>query len=98
MESFTLEQYKQAQCTQLVGNADNKGNPILMALLVRETNGRVCETGCCWLNNGKCEPYKLLISNKPFSTVQPIFTENVKAEALRLGISISETRRRRRGE
>ena len=97
MNSHTLEQYRLARCPQIVGDDKTKGNPILMSWFVRETSGRVCTTNCAWYEKGNCSAYKFLISGKPFSDINPICSEPVRAEAARLGLSIGEVRRRRNG-
>jgi len=97
MKSFTMAQYRQANCPQIVGDSMNKGSPATMSMIHQHTGGRVCDTGCSWFGDGKCAAYKMLISERPFSDVQPVFTENVRDEAARLNLSINEVRRRRRG-
>ena len=69
----------------------------LLKAEIKKTNGKACENGCPSNNNHNCPPYKLLISTKPFSEAQPNINENVREEAIRLGISLSECRRRRSG-
>ena len=59
------------------------------------TDGKVCDTGCAWFDGGKCAAYrKLTIPAKPAAQQEP--QETVRETAARLGISISEVRRRRR--
>ena len=97
-KAFTYEQYSQARCHQIHGEISNKGSQHFMRLLINQNNGVVCNI-CPWHKRDEnCEAYKLLMSDRPFSDVQPIFTEPVRDEAKRLGISISEVRKRRKGE
>ena len=56
---------------------------------------KVCDTGCARFDGGKCPAYlKLTIPSKPEAGQEP--QETVRETAARLGISISEVRRRRR--
>ena len=59
------------------------------------TNGDPCTTGCAWFDNGKCPAYKAL--TKPPVVPSSPQGETVRAAAQRLGVSISEVRRQRRG-
>jgi len=59
------------------------------------TNGDPCTTGCAYFNGGKCAAYrKLTIPAKVEAQQEP--QETVRETAARLGVSISEVRRRRR--
>lgn len=63
--------------------------------LHQATNGDPCTTGCAYFNGGKCPAYrKLTIPSKPEAQQEP--QETVRETAARLGISISEVRRRRK--
>ena len=60
-----------------------------------QTTGQVCTTGCAWFDGGKCPAYrKMTIPAKAAAQQEP--QETVRDTAKRLGISISEVRRRRR--
>lgn len=60
-----------------------------------EAKGDVCTTGCAWFDSGRCPAYrKLTIPAKATAQQEPM--ESVRDTAKRLGISISEVRRRRR--
>lgn len=96
MESFTIDQYKQANCPLASGRLQPFSIEAFKTDL-RKADGKYCDK-CINNTNHNCLAYMILISNKPFSTVQPIFTENIRAEAARLGLSISEVRRRRSGK
>lgn len=59
------------------------------------TQGDVCTTGCAWFDSGKCPAFrKMTIPAKVEAKQEPM--ESVRETAARLGISISEVRRRRR--
>lgn len=58
------------------------------------TQGKVCDTGCGNFNGGKCIGFQKL--TRPYIAPK-VQTETVRAEALRLGITIAEVRRKRRG-
>lgn len=70
--------------------------PMVMFLGIHAaTNGDPCTTGCAYFNGGKCPAYrKLTIPAKVEAQQEP--QETVRETAARLGISISEVRRRRR--
>ena len=95
-KSFTFEQYNLARCHQIHGDTNRPGNPTFMHTLIDSTGGKVCNN-CSWYSNASCEAYKFLMSDRPFSDIQPVFTERVRDEAKRLGLSLSEVRRRRSG-
>lgn len=57
------------------------------------TNGDPCTTGCAYFNGGKCAAYRTL--NTVAKATPEQHTETVREMAARLGISISEARRRR---
>lgn len=59
------------------------------------TGGDPCTTGCAYFKGGRCPAYmKLIIPAKVEAQQEPM--ETVRETATRLGISISEVRRRRR--
>lgn len=70
--------------------------PMTMFLLLHKaTNGDPCTTGCAYYDGGRCPDYrKLNVPAKPAAQQEPM--ETVRETAARLGISISEVRRRRR--
>ncbi len=90
MESYGLVQYMDAGCPEVL---DTIG-----ILLYKETNGKICTTGCGRFKEGKCEHYRKLVNaDKP--KVHPSLTisdETVKQKAARLGVSLSEVRRQNR--
>lgn len=80
MKRFEIAEYRTAGCKQL-----ERGN-IMGGLVIHNlTDGRMCN-GCCYFREGFCPAYRKLTA--------PV--ETVKEEATRLGISLSEVRRRRR--
>ena len=84
----TVEQFLGTDCQLL------KPFDMFMALH-QATLGDPCTTGCSYFNGGKCEAYrKLTIPAKAEAQQEPM--ETVRETAARLGISISEVRRRRR--
>lgn len=89
MNSFKIDAYIAAGCTMLPPQKDGLA---AMHAVHGLTGGRLCDTGCVAFRGGKCSAYMRLTRNLP---AQPISTETVKQEAARLGISISEVRRRR---
>ena len=84
MQSFTVEQYRDAGCWQFEVPA--------MALgLHAYTRGRMCE-GCPRYEGGRCPALRRMLS--PVSVIQSS-GETVRQEAARLGIGVNEVRRRR---
>jgi hypothetical protein len=82
INSFTLLQYQEAGC------------PIVLNPTVKLCNSNVeCDLS---FRKGGCEAYKKLLAIKPLSDNTVVHTNSVKAEAKRLGLSLSEVRRRRR--
>lgn len=93
MDRFEIVEYMEAGCFQVEG-----GPGFLVGVgLHGLTDGRMCE-GCPQFRKGRCPSYKELTrcrAQKKRELLAP--TETVREEAARLGISISEVRRRRRG-
>lgn len=58
------------------------------------TGGDPCTTGCAYFNGGKCPAYLAL--TKPSVTATSPQGETVREAAARLGLSISEIRRKRK--
>lgn len=72
-----------------------KESPPSFLLVYMGTQHKVCDTGCAWFDGGRCPAYRrLTIPSKPAAQQEP--QESVRDTAKRLGISISEVRRRRR--
>jgi len=71
-------------------------NPVnIFMAIYQATGGHPCTTGCAYFNGGKCPAYlKLNVPAKAEAQQRP--QETVRETAVRLGISISEVRRRRR--
>lgn len=70
-------------------------SPLIFLGLHKVTRGDPCTTGCAYFNSGKCPAYlKLFKPQQAKLVVQQ--GETVREEAARLGISISEVRRRRK--
>jgi hypothetical protein len=90
MKTFTIQQHKDANCHI----ADGRGLPF--EALHAYANGKLCDNGCAYFENGRCGPYKKLIAagDRP---IPPAPTETVRQQAERMGISISEVRRMRAG-
>lgn len=87
----TLVEYKAADCPFYLHS------PPAFYAVHGLTNGNVCETGCSWFDSGNCAAFrKLSIPYKVTAGQAP--QETVRDTAKRIGISISEVRRRRRGE
>ena len=89
--SFTVFQYVAANC--------ELANRIDMFVTVHTlTGGNPCTTGCAYYSGGKCRAHLVLNRKEPTvkAPVVPEYSETVKQEADRLGVSISEVRRRRR--
>lgn len=91
MQRYELPEYMAAGCMQV-----ERGTGFAVGVgLWGFTGGRMCD-GCPKFQGGKCPSYKELTSGRK-QTAQPNApTETVRQEAERLGISISEVRRRRR--
>ena len=85
---FSIEDFLKTDCQLL------EPFPIFIGLY-RVTGGDPCTTGCAYFKGGKCPAYmKLNIPAKVEAQQEPM--ETVRETAKRLGISISEVRRRRR--
>lgn len=84
----TVTQFQKTDCQLL--------EPIhIFVGIYQATGGDPCTTGCAYFNGGACAAYRKL--NIPsVSAVQQASMETVRETAIRLGISISEVRRRRR--
>lgn len=89
MKAYNLVEYRDADCPFLLANQ------YIFIALHREVKGKVCDTGCASFDDGgKCPAYKKLISEvKVRGNRKP--EETVRQMASRLGVSISEVRRRR---
>ncbi len=86
MQRFEVAEYMAAGCFQV-----ERGPGFAVGVgLHGFTDGRMCD-GCPEFKEGRCPSYKELTRG-----LAP--TETVREEAARLGISISEVRRRRNGE
>lgn len=71
-------------------------NPIGLFLgLYAATNGNPCTTGCAYYRGGNCPAYRAMKDAAQKKAAQQEPTETVRETAARLGISISEVRRRR---
>jgi hypothetical protein len=90
-EQFSLLAYKAAGCMQF------EAQQALVEGLWYYTHGCMCNG--CPANNGKCSAQLTLRANHILGVAEPkkklVYTETVREEAQRLGISISEVRRRR---
>ena len=89
--TFSVLQYVDAGC--------ELANPIDLFVAVHTfTKGDPCTTGCAYYKGGQCKAYLALNRKEPTvkAPVVPEYGETVKQEAARLGVSISEIRRRRR--
>ena len=86
--THTIAEFLETDCQLL--------KPIaIFAGIHQATGGDPCTTGCAYFNGGKCSAYrKLTIPAKAEAHQEPM--ETVRETAARLGISISEVRRRRR--
>ena len=98
---YTFDEYRLARCPRIVGGSMRSGAtppplPMLMAKLIENCQTTVCDGFCTYTND--CPAGDLLKSQQSFATVQPIFTNTVKEEAIRLGISIGAVRKMRRGQ
>ena len=60
------------------------------------TNGNPCTTGCAYYKGGNCPAYQSMNDAPQKKAAQQEPQETVREAAARLGISISEVRRRRR--
>lgn len=87
MKSYTIGDYISVGCKEM--------DSIIRAVH-EATNGRVCDTGCAVFNDGTCCAYKKLILIGSTGKIPFKQQETVKQQAIRMGISISEVRRRRR--
>ena len=91
MNKYSMDDYVTAGC------AFYENSRPAFALVWMGTQGKVCDTGCAWFDGGKCQAFrKLTIPAKPAAQQEP--QETVRETAKRLGISISEVRRRRKAE
>jgi len=94
MQRFEIVEYMVAGCFQV---ERGPGFAVGVGLHVF-TDGRMCD-GCPKFKEGRCPSYKELtrgLAQKKRDMLAP--TETVREEAARLGISISEVRRRRNGK
>jgi hypothetical protein len=89
MDKHSFEQFKDAGCEFF------SGSPVPFMAVHIATNGNVCQTGCAWYEGGRCPAYRTLTA-KPVLPDAPK-GETVREAAARLGVSISEIRRQRRG-
>lgn len=89
MKSFTIEEYVAAGCPEMKHES--------MCAVHMLMGGRVCDTGCHAYNNGRCRHYMQLTTGVA-PAVPKTYTETVRQEAQRLGVSIGEVRRRRAAE
>lgn len=89
MKPYDAAAYMESDCTFA------KQSRLIFLLVHMSTQHKVCDTGCAWFEGGRCPAYrKLTIPAKPAAHQEP--QENVRDTAKRLGVSISEVRRRRR--
>lgn len=89
MNRYSMDAYVSAGC------AFYENSRPAFAVVWIGTTGQVCDTGCAWFEGGKCAAYrKLTIPAKVAAQQEP--QETVRETAKRLGISISEVRRRRK--
>ena len=93
MQRFEIAEYMAAGCFQV-----ERGPGFAVGVgLHGFTDGRMCD-GCPKFKEGRCPSYKELtrgLAQRKRDALAP--TETVREEAARLGISISEVRRRRNG-
>lgn len=89
MDKKDISDYRSAGCQFF-----HESPTIFYALLPR-VSGNACETGCGYFRGGKCPAYMKLSTPSKIKAGQ-LPQETVKETARRLGISISEVRRRRR--
>lgn len=90
MKAYTIGQYLDAGCP--FAN-DRKQLQVFMGVH-QATGGKVCDTGCAWFVNGTCRAYKTL-THTPHVDPPKTFTETVRDEATRRGLSINAVRRER---
>ena len=84
-----LDQFVEREDCRLV-------NPEQMFIAIYQaTRGDPCTTGCAYFEGGECPAY-LALTKKPVVPSSPQ-GETVREAAQRLGVSISEVRRQRRG-
>ena len=89
MKSETVDAYAAVDCPFY------RANKTMFVFVWLNTHGQVCDTGCAEFDNGKCSAYrKLIVPAKVEAQQEP--QETVRETAKRLGISISEVRRRRK--
>jgi hypothetical protein len=92
MQRFELHEYMEAGCMQV-----EEGPCLVFGIgLHGFTDGRMCD-GCPEFRGGKCSAYKKLTRRLAQKTLDTAPVETVSEQAARLGVSISEVRRRRRG-
>ena len=90
-----MESYEAA--TKFVEAGCALAKPIGLFLgLFAATNGDPCTTGCAYYQGGKCPAYRAMKDAPQKKAAQQEPQETVREMAQRLGISISEVRRRRR--
>lgn len=90
--SFSILQHFDSGCALV-------NPPELFYALHWFAKGSLCKTGCAYYEDGKCPAYRRMSGGTPnVATVPvvPIYTETVRQEAERLGVTIAEVRRRRR--
>ena len=87
MKARNLDDYKKAGCTLAPAVGDQVANGILS-----RTGGKMCD-GCAAYHGGKCPAYTRLVSGR--AILQKQYSETVREEAARRGISIGEVRRQR---
>ncbi len=90
MKARSLDDYKKAGCTLAPAVGDETALGILAS-----TNGDMCK-GCAAYHDGKCRAYNRLVSGR--AVLQKQYSETVREEAARRGISIGEVRRQRASE
>ena len=87
MSLIALEQFLERDDCRLL-------DPLPLFIGIHQaTNGDPCTTGCAYFDGGKCSAYTAL--TKPAATPTSPQGETVREAATRLGVSISEMRRRR---
>jgi hypothetical protein len=104
MLAHTIEEYKNAEC--VIARVD----PLNTFTQVHShLGGKLCDSGCGYFDKGRCGSYSLLTFDdpKPVVTVgrmrsgvitvpvKKVYTETVREEAARTGVSLSEVRRKR---
>jgi hypothetical protein len=82
----TIDEFLLTDCRLL------KPLPIFIGIYTA-TSGDPCTTGCAYFEGGNCPDYRKLNTPAKKQVQQP--QETVRETAIRLGISISEVRRRR---